>query len=984
MKRTMMFAAVMSVVVTFAAVTAMSANAVSLTGQNKPVTIRRASSSPFEDGKRVESVWSRADTLSGFVVPGCMDAAIDDAAVQFLYDDDFLYVSLRGYFQKGCAKRPVDRRLFRDNNFEIFLSPSKEGKTFRQFAFSQDGLVYYGDCNDGAKRELRRPEELGLKILESDGCTTFNVKLPASSVGLDGIRDGGKIAIFVARRNLNFKDDYREDSVWGAMPENFDYGCMKYWGEARFSRDDGATPVTVFSPHNNLKVNYFANPKFAVPDRSWQIVGKGVTLRRETMPMSREWIFRTTGDSYHFLKGVPQVYERDTEYTLEVRARAYGGDEAQMNILELYRRDTDGKICEGTSIAKHVILGKEFHTYYFPFRSTNKGLPKCMLFYKWEPKSDRGRGLDVASIRLFKGKVGALDIRKVARSGRKVPVDAGIPIAANPYGASAVKARGLVFNRHFRGRREVMELFEGTDVDVDVLSTTGLDQDIYMTDDDINAVKKHLAGREYDFYCILSSVAVNIGAEMSSAIIDGVRNGAGLYYMYNANAGHFEKLFSETSFTPLGSEHPLARAYPGNIDRSIAYIDPGKTFQEGRFGKGRVIREQNGRAGELKYVMNAGCYGITDFPFSRFADPIMLKAFLYVSGKDSADVSSAIKTIWSAVDLTGMVRKDGVASNVEEAVAQAKSACNVSGRYAVSLKSVNGHGRTVDWSARYFEKTGPRLMLKGERTSCSGDDPAVFTISSDVVADSAVVRWTLEDFSGRIIESGVSRPFSKIEVPTRALFTNKGVVRAYLEENGSVRAVARTDIYARDRDWQRFKNDFGVGIWGQGTAVSRDAYPIVDRQLERAGVLCQSLPIGYYSDGDKRNLTLPMSSGMAVGGGYLGESNWFYPMQIGESNNRSVYGPINTEKGRRKIAEKARTTAAAVAKYGPIAYTVCDEPNLSLRFTKDEPDEEPENVTEYRRRMERKYGTLAEYNRRHRTFHKSFADIGPVRLEDAR
>ena len=79
MKRTMMFAAVMSVVVTFAAVTAMSANAVSLTGQNKPVTIRRASSSPFEDGKRVESVWSRADTLSGFVVPGCMDAAIDDA-----------------------------------------------------------------------------------------------------------------------------------------------------------------------------------------------------------------------------------------------------------------------------------------------------------------------------------------------------------------------------------------------------------------------------------------------------------------------------------------------------------------------------------------------------------------------------------------------------------------------------------------------------------------------------------------------------------------------------------------------------------------------------------------------------------------------------------------------------------------------------------------------------------------------------------------
>ncbi|MBO5940287.1 MAG: beta-galactosidase trimerization domain-containing protein, partial [Kiritimatiellae bacterium] len=249
-------------------------------------------------------------------------------------------------------------------------------------------------------------------------------------------------------------------------------------------------------------------------------------------------------------------------------------------------------------------------------------------------------------------------------------------------------------------------------------------------------------------------------------------------------------------------------------------------------------------------------------------------------------------------------------------------------------------------------------------------------------AGNAEVRWTMEDFSGRVLESGTVRAGAKIKIPTKSLFTNKGVVRAYLHVDGKVVAVDRADMYAREKDWQRFENDFGVGIWGQGMAVSRDSYPTVDAQLQKAGVFCQSLPINYYST--DRNLAFSMSSGMAVGGGYLSKHEVFYPKQIGESNNRSTYGAINTKKAREMISQLAQDTSKRYAKYGPIAYTVCDEPNLSLRFTKDEPDEEPENILEYRRRMEVKYATIDEYNRRHRTSHASFADIGPVRIEDAR
>ena len=944
-----------------------------------PVRVRKVAESPFVGGRRVERLWSRADTLSGFIVPGRLDVAIDRTEAQLLYDESFLYVSLKGFFKKGCANRPSDTRLFRDSNFELFVSGSKTADGFRQFAVSQGGLVYHGAFSDGAKSELPRPEGMQVDIVEKDGCTTFNVKLPLESLGLGTVKDGRKFALFVARSNCNFKDGYRESSAWGAMPGNFNYSDMAYWGEGVFVEDDGSGPAVNMAPRGDLKVNYFANPVFAVDGRAWEFVGKGSTLRRETMPMSREWIVRTTGDSYHFLKGAPQRYERDTEYTLEIRARGYGG-ESQMNILEMYRRDEDCKMREGTHIADQVLLGEQFHTYYFPFRSTDKGTPQFMLFYKREPISDTNRGIDVASIRLFKGKVGALEIRKVARSGRKAPVEAGVPLPRNPYGKSAVQLRGLVINRHFRGRREVMEVFEGTGAEVDVLSTTAPDQDIYMTDDDADRIKKRLKGKEYDFFCVMSSVAENVGAEVSAKIIECVRDGAGLYFMYNSGHGHFAGALAEAAAKPVGPGHPIAVSYPGNIEKGLSSLDPARMLCEGRLGKGRIIQESAKRMGELKFTMRQDLYGTTDFPFSDFADPVMLKMFVYLSGKEGMSACKAVKTHWRAVDVNGMTARSGEAADESSAFAKAVESCDVSGKYAVSLKSLDADGRTVGWNARFFDVTGPRLLLKEVRTSCSGDEPAVFAVEVKG-SPSGKVRWTLEDFSGRVVESGVWTG-GDIEIPTGALFTNKGVVRAYLHEGDAVKAVARADIYARDRDWQRLGNDFGVGIWGQGMAVSRDTFPLVDVQLQRAGVLCQSLPVGY--SGSERNLALAMSSGMAVGGGYLGNSRWFYPTQLDDTNIRSRFGPINTRKGHGQIAKNARRVAAGVAKYGPIAYTVCDEPNLSLRFTRDEPDEEPENVAEYRRRMEVKYGTLAEYNRRHRTSHATFADIVPVRIDEAR
>ena len=196
--------------------------------------IRRVEVPPFEGGHRVERVWSRADTLCGFVVPGTLDAAIDSTEAQLLYDEKFLYVSVKGRFAKGCGVRPVDRRLFRDNNIELFAASQKEKRDFRQLALSQEGLFYFGKCEDGAKSELTRPKDVETSVSEVDGCITYNLKFPLADLNLGKIATGTKVFMMIARHNVCFRDGYKEASTWSAMPERWDYAQMEHWGEVAY------------------------------------------------------------------------------------------------------------------------------------------------------------------------------------------------------------------------------------------------------------------------------------------------------------------------------------------------------------------------------------------------------------------------------------------------------------------------------------------------------------------------------------------------------------------------------------------------------------------------------------------------------------------------------------------------------------------------------------------------------------------------------
>ena len=945
-----------------------------------PARIRKTAVRPFSGGRRLEDVWTRADVLSGFVVPGKLDLATDGTEVQFLYDDTMLYLSCKGFFDPKYENRPTDNRLFRDNNFEFLVAERKESPRYRQFAFSEGGLTYFGEFADGGKRELQVPPRFAFDVERGKGFWAANVEIPLAALGIGNVKEGVSPVVLIARTNVSTFEKRRESSAWAAL-EKEDYSDSTRWGSVVFAEDDGSDAAVVRGPTNGACVNYFANPEFDVPDRCWEVVGKGRTYRMETMAMSGEWIFRTIGDSYHFLKGVPADYESDTDYTLAVSARGFGG-ESVLNVLELYTRASDGSVREGTHIADKVILGPEFRTYYFPFRSTDKGKPLCMLFYKLEPKDAADRGVDIASIRMYRGKVGALQFRNVYRAGRKAVAGPGVPIPDCGYGPAKNPARGLVVALRIREQREILELFKGSGVDIDIVMTTAPDQDVYDTDGDIPSIRRRLDEGGYDFFCILQRAAARIGKDLAERIADGVRKGAGIYFVHNADYGNLKAIVEGADLKPLAQDDPLVAGYPGRIRNGLSRTDVDRLFRQGRFGAGVVLEESLSRDGVLKFMMSQSVYGTTDFPFSALCTPLQVRTFLRMAGKLDALDGNVRRVVWRAVDEDGMFTADGVADDEESALRQASEHCVVSGRHAVSLRFADENGRTLDWRVKYVDKAGPRLELKAERASCSGDEDALFVAQVTGGSQDGEIQWTLEDFSGRILESGRERPGAALSVPTRALFTNLGVLRARLVSDGRVCAAARANLYACDRDASRLYDDFVISIWGQGASGSRDSFPLINRQLQEIGVLHQLLPVQV---GRWENAPVPsLADGMGCGGGFLGRASWYYPKKLDGSNNRSSYGPVNTAKGRAESARNAAEVARRAGAVGVLGYCVCDEPNLLERFTTDEPDEEPENVAEYRLRMERKYGTIGEYNRRHLTDYGAFADLRPAHLAEAR
>lgn len=238
------------------------------------------------------------------------------------------------------------------------------------------------------------------------------------------------------------------------------------------------------------------------------------------------------------------------------------------------------------------------------------------------------------------------------------------------------------------------------------------------------------------------------------------------------------------------------------------------------------------------------------------------------------------------------------------------------------------------------------------------------------------VRWKFEDFSGRVLAKGASKEREvEMPLPLGKLYTNLGVVRMELKKSGKTEDRRSEAVYVKGKDAKRLMDDYGVSMWPMaGATPFRDAMAMY-RVLEDVGFNSAFMPMsGLDAYG------VAYKSGMAVAGPYVVGGEYFSGSP--KANDHVRYPVFNSAKARRNIEDLAVRRAKRMSRYGVLHTAFSDEATLGP--PDQEVDSHPENVAEYRRRMEAKYGTIAEYNRRHSTGHESFADLGPVFVKEAR
>ncbi len=875
--------------------------------------IRYTSAAPFDaEGRRVESVWSKADTCIRFVEVNTMDVALDQSEAQLLFDDSNLYASLVGFYDAKMEKGDPTKGRSSSNNFELFVKIG-DGASFHAIV-DEFGRTYFAkdknELNDcGAKANVEKG-----KAPDGRGCWRANLAIPFKAFDAAAPRGDARARVGVFRMNINVHErakvySMKGMSASGYTPNKYNYGVSDTWAEMDFTRSEGE-PKRVEGPAMGYRINLFANPDFDVPGRGWSPMGR--TAYQETMAMSGEWIYRSSGKDYQVLQTRPLWVKPNTKYTLVVKARSFGSGSA-LRIVEM-ARNKGGKVYEGRYVTMSTPVGPEMHAYYLPFTSAPDE-PWTMVFYKVDNRAD-DTGIDFASIRLYEGEISSFEIRKVVRPGRMAPI-AGTEVPAPPsaYGRIARPLRALVVVDQ-SSTREPLDVFGGTGAQVDVLVASGKDQDVYSTDDDPAAITKRLEGGGYDVYMIPRNGADKVGKELAGKILANVGKGAGLY-----------------------------------LEQSRDYLHFKSVSKGGACGKGRVFAARTAGPNHA-YLPND--------PLSEY-DKSFLPRRMFQHPQVVAD---AVETAFGAAAVPA-----SATTRVESFV--------YGGVRHVATWALDAKGRTLSWRREAQPVAGAKL-------GAFEDDGKTSAVAIEGDAAGMTLKWEFSDFSGRVLARGsepVGRagsplPAAKVSfrIPRERLYTNYGGIRLELARGGEVVDQRGECIFVKGNDRARQFGDFTPSMWPGGGPL--DDIQALSRQLEGIGIRSSFIPTGGTPAYEQY-----LSCGLSVGGGALGDGSMFCGW-LQKSNVRAQN--FNAAKWRAEKPVSVRKKTAATAKFGLFQYVLCDEPNLSRPGSADELDAHPENLAEYRRRMEAKYGTIAEYNRRHLTAHKSFEDLGQALQADAR
>ena len=970
-------------------ITALLLNVGLLSGAELP-QIRKVSSAPFNaEGAVVNDIMSsHADRICGFVVSNTVGVELCPSTAQMLYDNENLYISLRGDFrQEFRSDRSMKRSLFSDNNFEVFLK-SETSDRYYQIAISEGGLLYTGIGR--TKQEI--PGILKYVFSGNDHWTA-NLVIPLKSIGFTA--EDQKIRFNVCRYNIDMPKGAEQQSSFAVMSGVPNYHVPEKWSTADMMSVPGK-PKEIWASSDKLRVNMMPDPGF---DFMRKAFANPDIQRQETQILSNVWIIRATGKAYHFMSLGPRIPMRGgQEYTMKIRARRIG-KEGSIGAIQMLKLGKD-RYGEGPYPFWNVALTPDFQEYYFPFKAVDKNFYN-FAFYRLGTKGD-DTGIEVENISLYEGRISPLEIREVARPGVKnIIPSTEIRLPDNPYGQSAKPLTALVIGQRLLSLADATELFTGLNVAVDQLAVTDKNSDTYYSPGDTKQILRRLEEGKYDIFMIGGSgVGERIGAKLFEQIENNIKKGAGLFWNVAGAQGNFTPLLKTAQLKSVEAEHILRQALPVEmLSKPAAFRDwsndPLDDLQEGRYGNGIVVTGKTfyyGPNSNMMFQMLPAFSALAyeKFPWSDFNKAWLVRLAFYTAGKLASSISDiAINenvaivrshgledgTIlsWKVTDKNGGTPASGksaVRNNQAEIVL---SELSTSGNHVFSVHALNSDGKTLDYSAKTFSREGPNIVsLKDVKLYHNGADKAVIeVITSD--SQGMTLDWTLEDFSGRILERGTEAAAKSalLQIPMESLYTNLGIVEIKLHNGEQLKDVRRIAVFAQDRDRKRLLNDFTPAIWNY-EPITLGLAKGSDKQLENIGI--RSYLLSFYGPAT-------LSSGMGTGFGWVNaDVFWGGAHKNGHVRNQQY----NTQESRQKLVRSAREKAEKSRQTGVVYSILCDEPGMIGMSSNLEVDEHPENIAEYQTRMKDKYGTIANYNQRMGTAYESFDQLKPARLAEAR
>ena len=693
----------------------------------EPPQIRKVPSAPFNaEGMDAEGMMSsHADRICGFVAPDTVGVELCPSTAQMLYDNENLYISLRGDFRPDFrSDRSVKRGLFSDNNFEVFLK-SETSDNYYQIAISEGGLLYTGVGR--TKQELPGIRKF---VFTADNHWTANLVIPLKSIGFTA--EDQRIRFNVCRYNIDMPKGKEQQSSFAVMSGVPNYHVPEKWSHAVMTSASGQ-PKEVWASSNKLRVNM-------MPDPGFDFITKKYTnpdiQRQETQILSNVWIIRATGKAYHFMSLGPRIPMRGgQEYTMKIRARRIG-KEGSIGAIQMLRLGKE-RYAEGPYPFWNVALTPDFQEYYLPFKDVDKDFLN-FAFYRLGTRGD-DTGIEVENISLYEGRISPLEIREVARPGVKNIIHGTeIRLPDNLYGQSAKPLTALVIGQRLLSLADATELFTGLNVSVDQLAVTDKNSDTYYTPGDPKRILSRLNDGKYDIYMIGGNgVGERIGAKLLEQLEKNIKQGAGLFWNVLGAQGNFAPMFKSAKMKPVEADHILRQALPVEmLSKPEPFRDwsnnPLDGLQKGRYGNGIVVAGKTFYYGPNSNMMfqmlpNFTALAHEKFPWSDFNKAWLARLAFYTAGKFDSFISdiaitknmAVLKTTnfndgttlsWKITDKNGGTAASGKSTVLNNHAEIVLPELSMSGNHVFSVHALDTNGKTLDYSAKSFSREGPSIF----------------------------------------------------------------------------------------------------------------------------------------------------------------------------------------------------------------------------------------------------------------------------------